>query len=1224
MWTLNAYDVFAFRNPGGDRFTALMDDVVRTHATLKGVPIPDVMTNVRTNKPDGGVDTQVRCAVPGDDTEFMDVATSWQYKAKQSGDITEGELREEIRKPYSAELIGQGYGYRLCVCDDFPAQKVSAWETILTDESRSINSNAARARVLNASQIATWVSRYKGLVVKHFKPHLEGFRNIESWGQSATAVTRTYVQIAEWNPVVQALAHHLDPARPPEEPVLCIQAQAGTGKTRLVYEVMKDRPDLHGILLYTNSPEQAMAIARSVLNDGTSRLLLIADECPVESRVAMNDLLTGVRERCRVICIDNSFERPATGSAEYRLDKIPTDALQEILKVNFPNVPEERRRAYVDLADGYVRFASDLCKNDPLIAAQGGIHAAFGNIRGYLSSRLLQDFDFVCALSLLTKLGCAGSVQTQIGTFCRALARDEAAMRHSLDRVKEQIGFVVRTPDYYYVTPELVAQICFADAWARWVAPNIEHFLTQLDSELLDSFQKRVARSGAPEVRQALGVFFRQWAAQLSPPDLFDKEAMLRLEVLIDTDPDAYLPVLADLVGTAPDSDLPGVTDEWEGNKIRRRLVWLTERLASFPEYFQAAESILLKLAINESERAIDNNATNVWRGLFRIVLSGTATPLQERLKLLRERIYSTDTRICSIALSALSETFNHHAYRMVGPSTVAGRIVPPQWQPHTYDELYQQEKEAFDLLSEVVRSDDIALRTRAVEIVIEHVRQLLAQGYLASLQPLIVSMSLSSAQLPRLLEGIDHFLQYDAAKTTTDDYADQVRGWADSLIPKDFHGRVVSIIGKQPWHHLVEADKHLWEDEVEKLAKEIVLSPDILTAELAWLCSGEAKSAGTLGQQLGQIDREALCFKAILAAAANSGYTALAQGYVQNLLPQDAKYVVDLNVWLDEHMSRAPLVARDIAFAAAQYVDIAGRLTRAIVNGELPLDSLRGLGYGRGATALGVDEFRNVLSLISKSDDVNAARIGLELLGFRLWLERQEKLDSILQDPASILMVWNLVGQLVEDKGSDSYRLFEVMKKLEALDRQRVALLAGRALISDAYDHRGQAQELLADMVATDPELVIDVVGQAALDPNRGWYFQIGTYKRLVAAIPTDVVVGWLKKFGVSGARRLARHLPAPSLDQHGNPVLHPLTAYVLEEFEADDSTFSEFCAGVHSFQLYSGDIARQHEQDAVIARAFLSHRLRRVRQWAQSEERSALKQAELMRKDEQERWLE
>ena len=53
--------------------------------------------------------------------------------------------------------------------------------------------------------------------------------------------------------------------------------------------------------------------------------------------------------------------------------------------------------------------------------------------------------------------------------------------------------------------------------------------------------------------------------------------------------------------------------------------------------------------------------------------------------------------------------------------------------------------------------------------------------------------------------------------------------------------------------------------------------------------------------------------------------------------------------------------------------------------------------------------------------------------------------------------------------------------------------------------------------MVATDPELVIDVVGQAALnDLNRGWYFQIGTYKRLVAAIPTDVVVGWLKKFGV------------------------------------------------------------------------------------------------------------
>src|SRR5205807_9831243 len=127
----------------------------------------------------------------------------------------------------------------------------------------------------------------------------------------------------------------------------------------------------------------------------------------------------------------------------------------------------------------------------------------------------------------------------------------------------------------------------FADAWARWVNPNIEYFLGQLDGELLDSFGKRAARSGAPEVRQALGAFFRRWAQQLSTDHLLDKDAMGRFEVLVNTDPDAYLPVLADLVARAPESKIPGVADQWEGNKIRRRLVWLAERLASFPEYFR-------------------------------------------------------------------------------------------------------------------------------------------------------------------------------------------------------------------------------------------------------------------------------------------------------------------------------------------------------------------------------------------------------------------------------------------------------------------------------------------------------------------------------------------------------------------------------------------------------------------------------------------------------------
>jgi len=1154
----------------------------------------------------------------------MGVPTCWQYKAKQSGDISEKELKEEINKPYAAELIVKGYGYRLCVCDDFPAQTVSAWETVLTLEARKINQHAPAARVLNASHIAVWLSQYRGLVVKHFRPYLGPFHHIESWGQRATAVTKKYVPVAEWQPVVEALKHHCDLSRSPQEPVLCIQAQPGTGKSRVVYEVLRAHPALHGIVVYTDSPDQAAALAKNVLNDPNVRIILVADECPVDTRIAINDLLMAARDRCRTVCIDNSFERPATGSAEYHLEKMSPDALRDILRANFPEVPEERRQAYVDFSDAYVRFASDLCKNDVLIAAKGGLQPAFGSIRGYLRTRLRDDYDYVCALSLLTKLGCAGNVSRQISAFSAALGLDEAAMRRSLDAVKEQIGFVVRTPDYHYVTPELVAQICFADAWARWVAPNIEHFLGQLDGELLDSFQKRVARSGAQEVRQALSGFFRSWAQQLSAEHLLNEEVMLRFEVLVNTDPDAYLPILADLIASAPDSQIPGVGDQWEGNKIRRRLVWLTERLASLPEYFTQAESILGKLALLESEQSLGNNATNIWRHLFRIVLSGTAVPFSERLELLRTRIFAADERLSLLALSALSEIFNYSAIKLVGPLTVAGKIVPPEWRPSTYEELHDCEQQAFGLLSDVAQSGNSQISSKAMNTVIEHSRRLLGKNYLTLLQSLTGAVGLSSAQLPRLLEAIDHFLEYDAPKSGNDEYAERVRQWAEALIPQDLHGRVVSLIGKQPWHYLGDEDRQRWTESVTQLAMYLANNPELLSDELPWLCSAEARSAGTLGQYLGQADSDARNLPEILVIASTTGYTALAQGYVQSLLTHHPEHASEIIVWLDINTARTPGVARDIAFAASDCIDLVPRLIQAINSGVWPIESLRGLSYGRNASALDVNQFRDVLSLIASSSDSNASAVGLELLTSRLWVERQDELQSVLKDRDSVEMIWKLVDSWVADEKTDSYKLFEVIKRLEIVDQVRVALFASRALISDSYGHREHGEELLADIANRNPTLVMDVVGGAALDPDRGWHFQIGNYRRLIAAIPENVTINWLRRAGAPGARRLARHLPSPALDQHGQPFLHPLTAFVLKEFESDDSMFAEFCAGVHSLQLYSGDIARQHEQEAETARLFFRHELRRVREWAQSEERSALKQAELMRKDEQERWLE
>src|SRR5207247_9750626 len=107
----------------------------------------------------------------------------------------------------------------------------------------------------------------------------------------------------------------------------------------------------------------------------------------------------------------------------------------------------------------------------------------------------------------------------------------------------------------------------------------------------------------------------------------------------------------------------------------------------------------------------------------------------------------------------------------------------------------------------------------------------------------------------------------------------------------------------------------------------------------------------------------------------------------------------------------------------------------------------------------------------------------------------------------------------------------------------------------------------------------------------------------------------------GGVGARCMARHLPPPYVGEGGKPMVPPLTAWVLTTFERDDRTFREFYAGRHSFQVYTGDIAAQHEHEATVARAFREHPLSRIRQWAEWEEQSALAEAKRERLEEEER---
>ncbi|MGK7875257.1 MAG: hypothetical protein AB4426_18760 [Xenococcaceae cyanobacterium] len=164
------------------------------------------------------------------------------------------------------------------------------------------------------------------------------------------------------------------------------------------------------------------------------------------------------------------------------------------------------------------------------------------------------------------------------------------------------------------------------------------------------------------------------------------------------------------------------------------------------------------------------------------------------------------------------------------------------------------------------------------------------------------------------------------------------------------------------------------------------------------------------------------------------------------------------------------------------------------------------------------------------------------------------------------------------------------------------------------------RAEQILVDLAKDNPTLVMERVGEVMLDEEYRWHFFIEEYRFLLQSLPLDPIKNWLRSVGAVGAQIIARNLPLPYLDETGKPLVPPITEFVLSEFEDDESTFREFCRGSHHLQIYSGDIASQEEKEAEIAKGFLNHPLRRVREWAEYEISSSKQQAKYWRQMDEE----
>jgi hypothetical protein len=117
-------------------------------------------------------------------------------------------------------------------------------------------------------------------------------------------------------------------------------------------------------------------------------------------------------------------------------------------------------------------------------------------------------------------------------------------------------------------------------------------------------------------------------------------------------------------------------------------------------------------------------------------------------------------------------------------------------------------------------------------------------------------------------------------------------------------------------------------------------------------------------------------------------------------------------------------------------------------------------------------------------------------------------------------------------------------------------------------------------------------------------------------------VVIQWLEKHGLEGARVLARHMPAPFVGSNG-PDLNPITRFILEKYGDDERVFSSWVAGMYSGHGFTGSIADYTERRAAMAEPFLNFPIEAVRRWARGQIQFVEENVPKFRLNEEEEWF-
>ena len=327
------------------------------------INVPDCI-----NVGDGGVDAYIEGILPANDDVIPRGSTVFQVK---SADLLPNACRKELHaggdtnRCLKKELnyrLKQGAAYVLVLFAEITVAQTRRRREAIENELAKFGYANTEVRVFTANHLAGFTNRHPSLV-SSLRPELSICSPYDRWGSSydirrpAAFVTDSArrEKVKQFTETVRTRTTC---------PVIRVTGLPGVGKTRSVYEALRDY-DLSNQVLYVQRAADLVgsSLLQTLVNDPGMSAILVVDECDIDDHRLLTNALAGLGPRLALITMSYEVGRMQTPTVQLNTEPLQQETIEQILQQEYPGMPSLAVRRLAEFADGYPRIAD-------LLAAQ--------------------------------------------------------------------------------------------------------------------------------------------------------------------------------------------------------------------------------------------------------------------------------------------------------------------------------------------------------------------------------------------------------------------------------------------------------------------------------------------------------------------------------------------------------------------------------------------------------------------------------------------------------------------------------------------------------------------------------------------------------------------------------------------------------------------------------------------------------------------------------------